>query len=135
MWTCPTCGRVFGKAKQPHSCKRVPLKEHFRNKDKAKELFDHLVELVNAHIGPTKIISLPCCVHLFGACDFLAALPKRDGLEIRFALNRKLDSPRLKNSVPLSSTTVKNCFDIYKKEELDHEFMGWVGQSYFLKSV
>ena len=126
MWTCPKCSRVFGKSKQPHSCKNVPLENHFENKEKAKQLFDHLVEQVNKKVGKTKIISIPCCVHLFGKYDFLAALPKKDGLEIRFALDRELDSPRLNQSVPMSSKVFKNCFDISSKEEFDDEFIGWL---------
>ncbi|HHT9138993.1 MAG TPA: hypothetical protein ACFYEK_17335, partial [Candidatus Wunengus sp. YC60] len=86
MWTCPKCGRIFEKTEQPHSCHSIPLAQHFKHKEKAKELFDHLVQRVTHTIGPCKTISLPCCVHLFGIYDFLAALPKTDKLEIRIAL-------------------------------------------------
>jgi len=90
MWTCPNCDRIFQKANQPHSCKKVSVDSHFKNKDKAKELFNFLLSLIEKNIGTCKVISLPCCVHLFGVYDFLAALPKRDGIEIRFALDRQL---------------------------------------------
>jgi hypothetical protein len=86
MWTCSKCGRIFKSAHQPHSCKRIALEKHFENKEKAKELFGFLVEQINSKIGKCKIISIPCCVHLFGKYDFLAALPKKDRLEIRIAL-------------------------------------------------
>jgi len=132
MWTCTKCERIFEKAKQPHSCKKIPLKEHFKNKEKAKKLFNYLVEQVN-NIGKVKIISLPCCIHLFGKYDFLAALPKRDGLEIRFVLNRVLNGPRLTQSVPMSSSVFKNCFEITSEKEIDNEFVGWLTESYHLK--
>ena len=134
MWTCPKCSRIFQKTNQPHSWQKVPLEKHFKNKEKARELFNYLAERINSKIGKCKIISIPCCVHLFGQYDFLAALPKKDRLEIRFALDRKLESPRLKQSVPLSSKTFKNCFDVTSKEEFDQEFMSWLKQSYYLKS-
>jgi len=134
MWTCKKCGRIFKKAKQPHSCRKVPLEQHFKNKDKAKELFDHLVKRIEKEIGKVKIISIPCCVHLFGKYDFLAALPKKDRLEIRSALDRELKTPRLKTSVPMSSKVFKNCFDICLKKEIDDEFVGWLKESYHLKS-
>jgi hypothetical protein len=133
MWSCNKCGRVFEKTGQPHSCNKVPLEQHFKNKEKAKELFDYLLEQINSKIGKCKIISLPCCIHLFGKYDFLAALPKKDRLEIRLGLNRKLDSPRLKISVPVSAKNFKNCFDISSKGEIDNEFVGWLKQSYYLK--
>lgn len=135
MWTCPKCSRIFGKANQPHSCKKVSVESHFVNKETARRLFDFLLQQIDKHIGECKIVSLPCCVHLFGTYDFLAVLPKKEGIEIRFALNRKLDTPRLKISIPISSKAFKNCFDIVSKEEIDGEFMGWLKESYHLKTI
>ena len=133
MWTCSKCGRIFEKENQPHSCKIIPLEEHFKNKDKAKELFDYVLDKVNSEVGKCKIISLPCCVHLFGKYDFFAILPKKDGLEIRFALDRQLKSPRITQVVPMSSKTFKNCLQINSKADIDLEFIRWLKQAYFLK--
>jgi hypothetical protein len=133
MWNCDNCGKSFEKAKQPHSCKKVPLESHFKNKEKAKELFDYLVKKVNSEVGKCKLISLPCCIHLFGKYDFLAALPKKDKLEIRFGLNRKLESLRLKQSVPISANGVKNCININSKKEIDEELIKWLYEAYHLK--
>lgn len=133
MWTCTKCGRIFERAKQPHSCRKVPLEEHFKNKTKAKELFDYLLEKINKEIGMCKIISLPCCVHLFGTYDFLAALPRKDGLEVRCGLDYVIKSPRNFQHVPVSATLTKNCVRVQSKEEIDDELIGWLKQSYHLK--
>lgn len=133
MWTCPTCGRIFEKAKQPHSCHLVPLEEHFKNKDKSKELFDHLVEQINTKIGKCKAVSLPCCIHLFGKYDFLAILPKRDGLEVRFGLDRPVSSSRITQTVAMSTKSVKNCLLLKSKAEIDEEILEWLSLSYHLK--
>jgi len=124
---------MFQKANQPHSCKKVLVGSHFKNKERAKELFDYLLRRIEESVGKCKIVSLPCCVHLFGTYDFLAVLPKKDRVEIRFSLGRKLNTPRLKVSVPLSSKAFKNCFDISSKQEIDGEFMDWLKESYHLK--
>jgi hypothetical protein len=133
MWTCPKCGRIFGKAKQPHSCRQVSLEQHFINKNLAKELFEHLVNQIESKIGLCKIISIPCCIHLFGHYDFLAALPKKDGLEIRFACNQCLASPRIKVCVPLSNKLFKNCLDINTVDKIDEELLDWLRKAYSLK--
>lgn len=130
MWTCPKCGRIFRKAKQPHSCKKIAIEEHFKNKEQAKKIFDRLVAQVNTKIGKCKVISIPCCIHLFGNHDFLAALPKKDGLEIRFLLNKKIESPRIKQHVPISSKSYKNCLFLNSEKEIDKEFIGWLKESY-----
>ncbi|MFC1624778.1 hypothetical protein ACFL15_00140 [Patescibacteria group bacterium] len=88
MWTCPKCERIFKKENQPHSCKKVSLNKHFENKDEAREIFNYLVEKVN-YIGKCKIISIPCCVHLFGKYDFLAAFPKKEFL-VKAGVSEKL---------------------------------------------
>jgi len=134
MWECSKCGRIFRSTNQPHSCKKIPLEKHFKGKDGAREIFDYLVEQIEKGIGKCKIISIPCCIHLFGTYDFLAALPKKDRLEIRFAYGGKIDSKRLKTSVLMSLNIYKNCFDIYFIEEIDKEFIEWVKKSYFIKN-
>src|SRR4030066_698682 len=130
MGTCPKCERTLSRLSQPHSCHKIPLEQHFKNKDKAKELFDYLIQQINTKIGKCQIISIPCCIHLFGNYDFLAALPKKDKLEIRFGLDHKLKSSRLKQSIPVSSKYFKNCINIIKLEEVDKELINWLNQAY-----
>lgn len=133
MWTCPKCGRIFEKAKQSHSCRQISLEEHFNKKQKAREIFDYLVKEIEKKIGECRIISIPCCVHLYGNYDFLAALPKKDKLETRFSLGRVLDSSRLKQSVPVSSKYYKNCIDLKNTTDVDKELIGWLKEAYKLK--
>jgi len=133
MWTCNKCQRVFEKADQPHSCQKVPIETHFKNKNKAKEIFDLLYSEIEEKVGKCRVISLPCCIHLFGNYDFLAALPKKDRLEVRFGLNRKLQSPRLIQVVPISAKSFKNCIDVKSIEEIDDALIQWLDESYHLK--
>ncbi|MBN1168912.1 hypothetical protein JXA63_03390 [Candidatus Woesebacteria bacterium] len=133
MWMCARCGRIFKKKGQPHSCKKVTLEKHFKKKEEARRLFDHLLDQIDKKVGKVKIITIPCCIHLYGNYDFLAALPKKDRLEIRFALDREIKSSRLKTSVPMSKKVFKNCFDIKSKEEIDKELLEWIEDSYHLK--
>lgn len=133
MWSCPNCNRIFKKTKQPHSCHKIPLDAHFRNKENARELFDHLIKEVDEKIGKSQVISLPCCIHLFGKYDFLAVLPKKDSLEIRFTLDKKLNSKRINQCVPMSAKVYKNCLELSSVKEIDDELIGWMNASYHLK--
>lgn len=109
------------------------MDDHFKNKNIAKNLFDNLIDKINSDIAKCEIISIPCCIHLFGKYDFLAILPRKYGLEIRFALGRVLESPRLKQSVPLSKNNYKNCIDLKIKDDIDSELLGWIDEAYHLK--
>jgi len=133
MWTCPKCNRIFKNENQPHSCNKISLEQHFKHKEQAKEIFEYLVNQIKSKIGKCQIISLPCCIHLFGNYDFLAILPKKDKLEIRFNLDRILNSSRLKQSVPVSSKYYKNCVDIFNTKEINDELMQWLTESFYLK--
>jgi len=133
MWKCPNCNRTFEKNEQPHSCKTVTLDEHFHNKELAKNIFKHLVDTINTRVGKCEIISLPCCIHLFSNYDFLAAILKKDRLEIRIGLYRTLSGPRVKQTFPLSQTSYKNCLELKSDKEIDEELIGWLEESYHLK--
>jgi len=133
MWTCTKCGRVFKRTNQQHSCKSIPIEQHFENNLLAKDLFDFLLKKIRTQIGKCSIISLPCCIHLYGSYDFLAILPHKDRLEIRFASNNLINSPRITHTVPLSKNLSKTCIDIKNTEEIDAELLNWLSISYLLK--
>jgi hypothetical protein len=133
MWTCPNCGRTFKNTNQPHSCKSVPLEEHFKGKPLARALFDTLLERITSQAGPCRIISLPCCVHLFGHYDFLAALPKKNRLEVRFTANREMTGPRIQACVPMSAKVFKICLDLFTEQDINRELMDWLVESYQMK--
>lgn len=116
-----------------HSCKTVQLAEHFEGKELAKEIFDHLLAKIKAEVGQSEIVSLPCCVHLFGTYDYLAALPKKDKLEIRFTLNREVKNNRVNAITPVSSQAFKHSIDLYTPEDVDEELLGWIKESYNLR--
>lgn len=133
MWTCPVCGRIFERKGQSHSCKKVELESHFSGKDEANALFNRLVEKISVEIGSVQIISIPCCVHLFGTYDFLAALPKKDRLEVRFALMRRFEHARITACVPISVSAYKYSLDLMGITDLDAELMAWLTEAYHLK--
>lgn len=133
MWKCLKCGRIFNREGQVHSCRVFPFEEHFVGKDKARKLFDYLLTVIEKDIGKCEIISLPCCIHLFGKYDFLAALPKKGKLEVRFALDEPLKKKRIMQTVQMSSNVYKNCLDVLNKNDINKEFINWLKKSYHLK--
>jgi len=111
----------------------VPLEKHFKNKDRAKVLFDWLVEAIWNDVGPCEIISIPCCIHLVGTYDFLAALPKKDSLEIRFALHRQLSHGRVSQCVQTSKTGWAVSIVLGSESDVDEEVLGWLRESYHIR--
>ena len=133
-WTCPKCNRVFRRTKQQHTCATKPLNDHFVNKYEAYKLYQELLKQIGSKVGKIKVLSIPCCIHLYGNYDFIAILPKKDGIiELRFALDRKLKSKRIFATVPLSSTNFKNCLLIKSTQDINAELINWLKESNGLK--
>lgn len=129
-WRCPVCARSFTRRNQPHSCKRVPVEAHFAHDGTSRRLFDALLDGVDAHVGPCDVVSLPCCIHLAATDDFLAVLPKRDRLELRFTLHHPLHSPRILACAQISRDAHKHRVDVSAVEDIDPELLGWLRDAY-----
>jgi hypothetical protein len=124
---------MFQRVRQQHSCATKPLSEHFKNKPEAFNLYKKLLSVIKIKVGKYKVISIPCCIHLFGKYDFLVILPKKDGIiEIRIALDRAIKDKRIVNCVPLSSKCYKNCLNINSPADIDSKLIGWIKESYSL---
>jgi hypothetical protein len=95
-----------------------------------RPLFEDLVHRLNSEIGRCDVVSLPCCIHLFGEHDFAAVLPRKGHLEVRFALPYELDSPRVKRAVRISSTSHKHSLDLAAADDVDGQLLGWLGEAY-----
>jgi hypothetical protein len=134
-WRCPTCGRGFARTGQQHSCRVVALEEHLPEGDPRRPLFDALLAAVRDEVGRCDVVSLPCCVHLAGRHDFLAVLPRKGRLELRFTLPRALRASRVRRAEPISRTAVKHSLDIAADTDIDAELLGWVREAYHQRDV
>jgi len=101
----------------------------------AKPLFNDLKSKIRKRIGPVKVISLPCCIHLFGLFDFAAVFPLKDKVRIHFVVNYKLNSPRIDKSAKYSANRYKYAVYIKDKKDIDKELVGWLEEAYHLRKT
>ncbi|MCL5794855.1 MAG: DUF5655 domain-containing protein [Patescibacteria group bacterium] len=137
LWKCPKCHREFAKINQQHSCKIYPLENHFANKEYAKQLFDYLVKKIEKNIGPLKIESLPCCIHLVSNYTFGAVWTLRDRVRIDFRISAKIETKKKFKIIQMSPNRYLYYLDIFKKSEIDLELLSYLHESYklnFLKN-
>jgi hypothetical protein len=134
-WRCPSCSRVFRRTGQQHSCRIVSLEEHLAHEDATRPLFDELLARARSEIGAAEVVALPCCIHLSGTHDFLAVLPRKAWLEIRFSLRRELESPRIKHATRTGRSMYKHSTDIATVQDIDDELIGWLDEAYHLEDT
>ena len=133
MWTCPECKREFLRKQQAHSCVHFPLENHFKNKGlAARPLFDSLVKAIEKEIGPVKIESLPCCIHLVSSYTFGAVWALKDKIRIDFRIDTKISDPRVSKEVQMSPNRFLYYLDIKDQQEIDDKLIAWLRKAYFL---
>lgn len=131
-WTCPKCHREFAKQNQQHSCVSYPLANHFKNKDYAKKLFSCLKQQIAKKIGPVKIESLPCCIHMVSHYTFGAVWALRDRIRIDFRTDYKISTKKPHKMIRISPNRFLYYFDLKNTKDIDAELLGWMKQSYGL---
>jgi hypothetical protein len=98
-----------------------------------RPLFDQLLARVRDEVAVCDVIALPCCVHLgSGASDFLAVLPRKRHLEIRFTLDHALAGPRIQRSSRIAAHRHKHSVHLTDPGELDDILLGWVREAHQL---
>jgi hypothetical protein len=130
MWRCPDCGRTFRRQAQPHSCRTMNLEDRLPHDHVMRPVFDCLRHRLTSAVGACDVVALPCCIHLVGEHDFVAVLPRRDRLEVRFALPLELDSRRVKRSAQIARSSWKHSVDITADDDVDDELLGWLHQAH-----
>jgi len=132
LWQCPKCKREFAKKNQAHSCVSFPLENHFKNKAYAKELFEYLKDKIETKVGPLKIESLPCCIHLVSHYTFGAVWALKDKIRIDFRTNYLIKSKKIWKMIKMSRNRYLYYFEIKDKKEIDKELINWISKAYFL---
>ncbi len=133
MWQCPKCNREFSKTNQSHSCVVYSIENHYKNKgEKSKSLFDFLVSSIEKEIGPIKIESLPCCIHLLSDYTFSGVWILKDKIRLDFRVNYKIKSTRMLKEENLSKNRNLYYLEIKEEKEVDNELINWIRDSYSL---
>ena len=134
IWKCPKCKRIFKRAKQQHSCTVYPIEKHFERKEYAKELYDNLKTAIKTKVGPFKVESLPCCIHLVtkGAYTFAAVYALKDRIRLHIASGEPPKGTRVKQSSKISSVRYLYSIDITNKNEIDAELIERIKLSFHL---
>jgi hypothetical protein len=133
LWNCPQCGRQFERHNQAHSCKIYPLELHFEGKDASKILYEKLCEKIKKNVGPYKIESLECCIHLVSTSTFAAVKLLKSKIQIDFSLSRQLKNKRFVKTYKLSENRFLYLVEITEEEEIDNELLIWIVEAYEIK--
>ncbi len=135
MWTCKKCNREFIKTNQSHSCVVYPIDNHFKGKgEKSKFLFNALVKSIKDNIGKLKVEALPCCIHIVSHYTFCGVWILKDKIRLDFRVDYQIVSKRFVKVEKLSANRTLYFVEIKEVDDIDSELLGWLRDSYNLKS-
>lgn len=131
MWICPKCGNAFANKRNWHSCVRVPLAEHFRNKPKARQLFAAFRAAIAA-IGPTRLVSSKTRIAFMVRVRFAGCTVKKDSLRAGLWLPHDADPPRAVKKDFIPPHYYLFSFDIREPRDIDADFRRLLREAYHL---
>lgn len=129
LWRCPKCGRDFARQDQSHSCVSISVEEHFRGKqDRLRGVFRRLHNALR-RTGPVRVDAVKSAINLADRFHFAMIYVQKDGLKVEFALDRRLDDPRVIRTQDLSSNRVIHFVKVTREEEVDSQLLGWLREA------
>ena len=133
-WTCPVCNKEFRNKNQEHSCARVPVDDHFRNKPvEIRMIYDRLMQEV-LRFGDISVNPVKTSIQVKAGATFLSIRPKRDRVEIEFQLGREITKLPVTKLVNISKNRVLHFAVIESFEQVNQELTQWLKESYELVS-
>jgi Domain of unknown function (DUF5655) len=133
-WTCPRCGRSFGRREQPHSCApAADLDAWLAARPPLVSAIVAAVRATVADLGSDVILEATrAAVMVKRARTFAEVKPRRDSVELSFVVSRRIDDPRIARTLDLTSTRVVHRLDLTDAAQLDDVVRGWLVEAYEL---
>lgn len=132
FWTCPKCKKRFKHSNQAHSCARVEIDEHFKNRaPHVRATFDKLMAELQK-FGRVTINSVKNSIQVKAATTFLSIRPKKDYLAIEFLLSTEVDEFPVYKTFRVSKNRVAHSAVLERPREVNAQLMRWLRCSYKL---
>ena len=129
-WTCPECGRRFGRRNQSHECApALSLDEYFSSGPAfEKPIYDavagHLRTVGPVHVEPVSVGLLFKKVRTFAELR-----PMRDKVRLGFLFSRPLTHPRIVRTERLSGVRVAYFVDLRTPDDVDDQVCDWLTEA------
>ncbi len=131
MWRCPTCGQTFVTANMPHSCRVIPLEDHFAaSEPNVRATFDALLAAARA-LGPVTVNVTKSRISLQARMRFAAVeAPRKRHLNAHLVLTRPIESDRFTRVEHLQPYYHLHRLRLERPEDVDDELKTWLAEAY-----
>lgn len=133
MWTCPECGRAFGKANQWHSCGVYTVAQHLEGKPDGVVALYHELERTMKAFGSVTVDPVKTRVNFQRKTTFAEVDVQQRGLRCHVGLARRYEHPLVDRIIPygdlfMHRVKVSRPQDLLDVREILHEGWALVGE-------
>ncbi len=129
-WKCPKCGRTLPTRNQMHICSRLTLEDALAAKSpQAVELFRKVLALAR-RFGPVEVVPQKTRIALQARKTFLGVKFLRNAIDCEIPLPRRIENPRFRQILSVSSGAHYHYLRIASPRELDGRARAWLREAY-----
>jgi hypothetical protein len=134
-WTCPRCGRQFGRARQSHDCQPGgTLDDSFVG---CPPGFREAYDAIAAHLrtlGPLHEDAVQVGVFLKADRKLAEVRPMVRALELTVYLPRVVEHLRIGRRIPISAGTTVHAVKLHDATDIDDQLRDWLTEAYLAAS-
>jgi Domain of unknown function (DUF5655) len=130
-WTCPECGRRFGRAGQTHECAPAMNLDEYFSTGPAHER--PVFEAVMAHLdglGPVHVEPVSVGIFLKRGSRFAQLRPMRSWVALSFSLPRVVRHPQITRKPIPHGGRWYHVVNVRSPADLDDDVRSWLTEAY-----
>lgn len=130
LWTCPDCRRRFVTANMWHSCEIHTVEEHLEGvPEPIRQLYRGYERLARSCGDDVEVVAQRSRIVFMVRVRYAGAVVQRRAVLARFALRRRLDSPRVHLIETFPNGWIGHHVRLHSLDDLDEELRGWLCES------
>jgi Domain of unknown function (DUF5655) len=130
-WTCPRCGRTFGRANQSHSCvPMVPLDEWLDRRDPQVSAVLAAMREALTGLEPVSVETTKSALMIKRARTFAELKPHREWIDVGFIVSRTIDDPRIDHTLDLTRTRIVHVVRVTGPDQVDDQLGQWLREAF-----
>ena len=130
LWKCPKCGHRFVTRNLWHSCVRVPLVQHFRNKPRQRKLTWDRWLAAARECGPVIAYAQKSRIVIQTRVRFAGAVVRATHLDASLWLRRRAEHPLLRRVEDFGSLGFGHHFRLEAPTDIDAPLKALVREAY-----
>jgi len=131
VWTCPDCGRQFGRNKQSHDCApAMTLDAYFATAPPhERPIFDAVMERLDG-IGPIHVEPVSVGIFLKRGRRFAELRTMQKWVALSFSLRRQVHHPTIVRKVIPYNGRYYHVANLRTADDFDDQLANWIIESY-----